>query len=149
MKKIIYLWFISIILLANANIFAQTYTYPGPSVNIPDNDAINGGWAEINVSGVVPVSEVDYVTINLTHTWDSDLKIVLEFFDNSWILSNQRGGGGDNYTNTVFRTGAYPSITTGTAPFTGTYLPETPYQNLLIILTQMVNGHCMFLIYLV
>ncbi|PIY05606.1 MAG: hypothetical protein COZ21_04045, partial [Bacteroidetes bacterium CG_4_10_14_3_um_filter_31_20] len=54
------------------------------------------------------------------------MKIVLEFFDNSWILSNQRGGGGDNYTNTVFRTGAYPSITTGTAPFTGTYLPETP-----------------------
>ena len=53
--------------------------YPGPAVNIPDNDAINGGWAEINVSGVVPVSEVDYVTINLTHTWDSDLKIVLEF----------------------------------------------------------------------
>ncbi|PIX32617.1 MAG: hypothetical protein COZ59_13065, partial [Bacteroidetes bacterium CG_4_8_14_3_um_filter_31_14] len=125
MKKITLLWILSIILLGSANIFAQTFNYPGPAVNIPDYD-INGGWAEINVSTVNPVSEVDYVTINLTHTWDSDLEIVLEFFDNSWILSNQNGGSGDNYTSTVFRDGGYPSITSGTAPFTGTYAPETP-----------------------
>ncbi len=124
MKRTAFLWIISIILIANTNIFSQTFTYSGPAVSIPDNDAINGGWAEINASGMNPVSEVDYVTINLTHTWDSDLEIVLEFYDNSWILSNGNGGSGANYTNTIFRTGAYPSITTGVAPFTGTYLPQ-------------------------
>lgn len=123
MKKIIF----SILLyLFVSDISAQTFSYSGPAVSIPDNDAINGGWAEINVSGISPVSEVDYVTINLTHPYDSDLRIVLEFFDNSWILSNQNGLDGDNYTNTVFRAGGYPSITSGTAPFTGTFVPQTP-----------------------
>jgi len=40
------------------------------------------------------------------------------------ILSNQNGDNGQGYTNTVFDDDAPSSITTGTAPFTGSFIPE-------------------------
>ena len=74
---------------------------------------LNAGGATIN-----------NVTINLTHTWDSDLDIFLESPSGDIIeLTSDNGGTADNYTNTVFQDGA-PSITTGSAPFTGTFSPE-------------------------
>ena len=39
------------------------------------------------------------------------------------LLSAFNGAGGQNYTNTVFSAG-FPSITTGTAPFTGFFSPQ-------------------------
>jgi|GEM_PF-3847602 len=103
--------------------FSQTFTN-STAVSIPDNDAVTGGWSEINVSGLNPVSEVVSVQINISHTWDSDLLIQLEFYDDTYTLSNQNGGSGDNYTNTVFNNAASTSITSGTAPFNSTYIPE-------------------------
>jgi hypothetical protein len=40
-------------------------------------------------------------------------------------LANRRGSSGDNYTNTVFDSTATKAISAGTAPFAGTYRPET------------------------
>ena len=119
MRKLLFL-----VLLLGANIgFAQTFSN-STSVNIPDNDGVTGGWSEITVSGLNPVSEVVSVQINITHTWDSDLLIQLEYYDNTYILSNQNGGDGDNYTNTVFNNSASTNITAGSAPFNSTYIPE-------------------------
>src|SRR5690606_3594604 len=58
-------------------------------------------------------------------TWDSDVDITLTGPNNVAIdLSSDNGSTGDNYTNTVFSNTAVTNITAGTAPFTGTFLPE-------------------------
>src|SRR5439155_9106721 len=44
----------------------------------------------------------------------------------SIALSSRRGSSGDNYTNTVFDDEATTPISSGTAPFTGSYRPESP-----------------------
>ena len=74
------------------------------------------------------------VGLNITHTWNSDMQIYLIGPDGTEIeLSTGNGGGGDNYTNTVFSTNATAPITAGTSPFTGSYLPEGN-------LSQFLNG---------
>ncbi|WP_111845277.1 proprotein convertase P-domain-containing protein, partial [Aequorivita antarctica] len=84
--------------------------------------------ATVTATGNIGAASGDYildnVQINLTHTWDSDLSISLVSpMGTSLDLSSGNGGSGDNYTNTVFMDGA-PSITTGSAPFTGTFQAE-------------------------
>ncbi len=84
--------------------------------------------ANVSATGNIGTNNGDYtldsVEINLTHTWDSDLSISLVSpMGTSLDLSSGNGSFGDNYTNTVFMDGA-PSITTGSAPFTGTFQAE-------------------------
>ncbi len=84
--------------------------------------------ANVSATGTIGAAAGDYtldsVEINLNHTWDSDLDITLVSpMGTSLDLSSDNGGSGDNYTNTVFMDGA-PLITTGAAPFTGTFQAE-------------------------
>ncbi len=79
-----------------------------------------------NVSGLASgiITDVN-VTINITHTWDSDLDISLRSPAGTTVnLSDDNGGSGNNYTNTIFDDSAGTAITAGGAPFTGTYRPE-------------------------
>ncbi len=124
MKKLLFITFLLGIELG----FSQTFTN-STSSTIPDNDAITGGWSEIIVSGINPVSEVVSVQTDISHTYDGDLLIQLEFYDNTYILSNQNGGSGDNYTNTVFTNTATTNITAGSAPFNSSYIPENLLPN--------------------
>ncbi|WP_196892358.1 thrombospondin type 3 repeat-containing protein [Aureivirga marina] len=65
------------------------------------------------------------VNINITHTYVEDLDIKLIAPDGTEIiLTEDNGGSGDNYSNTVFDDDATTPITAGTAPFTGTYSPQ-------------------------
>ncbi|MGF1555100.1 reprolysin-like metallopeptidase [Paucihalobacter sp.] len=65
------------------------------------------------------------VGIDITHTWNSDLLISLISPNNTTVvLSNRRGGSGDNYTNTVFDQEATTPIGSGAPPFTGTFIPD-------------------------
>ncbi|MBL4663777.1 MAG: proprotein convertase P-domain-containing protein, partial [Flavobacteriaceae bacterium] len=69
-------------------------------------------------------SNIDNVTITITHTFDGDLDIYLVSpTGTELILSDQNGGSGDNYIDTVFMDGG-ADITLGTVPFTGTFAPE-------------------------
>ena len=62
--------------------------------------------------------------INVTHTWDSDLNVFLIAPNGARIeLTTGNGGGGDNYTNTVFDDEAATLISAGAAPFTGSFRP--------------------------
>ncbi|MEZ4858366.1 MAG: proprotein convertase P-domain-containing protein [Flavobacteriaceae bacterium] len=81
--------------------------------------------AVVTTVGIVGVDfAIERVDLDLTHTFDGDLDITLTSPNGLVLdLSSDNGGAGDNYTNTVFMDGA-PSITTGTAPFTGTFQPE-------------------------
>jgi hypothetical protein len=64
------------------------------------------------------------VELDITHTWDSDITINLTSPTGTvLVLSDRNGGLDDNYTDTVFADGG-DDITTGTAPFTGTFEPE-------------------------
>src|SRR6185369_2071975 len=43
----------------------------------------------------------------------------------SLILCNRRGGGGDNFINTVFSSSSATSISSASAPFSSTFKPDT------------------------
>lgn len=68
------------------------------------------------------------VTLNVAHLNVGDLQIRLWFpgWSASVPLITSRGGSGDNLTATVFADAATTPIASGTAPFTGSFRPETP-----------------------
>jgi len=123
MKKFL----LSMLLCTPFFLSAQTFTTTlgGP---IPDNNtevcfplAVSGLPAQIDTA-----FGVTQVCVNLTHTWDGDLKIKLRAPDGTYvILSSNNGGSGDNYTNTCFAmNGVSGLIGAGAAPFPGTYVPN-------------------------
>jgi subtilisin-like proprotein convertase family protein len=91
----------------------------------------------LNVGQSLTIGKIT-VKLDITHTYDSDLRISLKSPAGTTItLVNRRGGSGDNFTQTVFDSDAAVSITSGTAPFTGTYRPE---QSLTAFNTQNASG---------
>ncbi|MBN2295624.1 MAG: tandem-95 repeat protein [Pirellulales bacterium] len=77
----------------------------------------------INISESAIITDVN-VELNLSHTYDGQLTATL-FAPNGTpvVLFSNVGGSGDNFTSTVFDGDASVSITSGTAPFTGAFLP--------------------------
>lgn len=126
MKKIFSILFF---VLSLAIINAQTFS--GTTGSVPD---FPGGAAcfNANVSGLATNLYSNYgltsVTVNITHTYDADLEVVLISPNGiQTILSSNNGGSGDNYTSTVFTMAAGTSITAGVAPFTGNFIPEESF----------------------
>jgi len=100
--------------------------------NIPDANA-TGITSNISVSGLTGTvgNQIVNVTLNINHTYDGDLDISLRCPNGTVIvLSTDNGGTGDNYINTVFSPTATTNVTAGTAPFTGTFLPEQLFSGL-------------------
>jgi subtilisin-like proprotein convertase family protein len=105
---------------------AKNLPYVGAPVAIPDNNP-TGGTATITVPDNKVIGDVNVTIGSLTHTYDSDLVIHLIGPDNTdVILSNKRGGSGDNFINTVFDDSAAAPISSGAAPFTGSFTPDAP-----------------------
>nr|HMT30443.1 CotH kinase family protein [Bacteroidia bacterium] len=102
---------------------AQTFTAGGGT--IPDNGP--AVFFPMNISGLSTTVldssfGVESVCINIQHNNDYHLTIQLMAPDGTVIdLSMNNGGTGNNYTNTCFTGTAPNSITTGNAPFNGTY----------------------------
>jgi subtilisin-like proprotein convertase family protein len=99
------------------------------ATDVPINIAATGANANytsiITVVDDLPITDVN-VTIDIDHTWNNDLDIFLISPAGTSIeLSTDNGAAGDDdYTNTVFDQEATTSITDGTSPFTGTFIPE-------------------------
>lgn len=102
--------------------------------SIPDNNPI-GVEIPITVSGISSAIGKVTASLYLTHSYDSDLLIKLISPDNTIVtLSNRRGGGGDNFgstcssqsSRTTFDDAAATAISAGTAPFIGSFRPDTP-----------------------
>ncbi|MBK7295631.1 MAG: proprotein convertase P-domain-containing protein [Flavobacteriales bacterium] len=74
-----------------------------------------GGWTY----------SLQMLTINITseHPWTLQISLTSPE-GTTLLLSAFNGAGGQNYTNTTFQYFQYPSITTGTAPFTGDWTAE-------------------------
>lgn len=65
------------------------------------------------------------VTLDISHTYDADLDITLIHPDGTRVeLSTDNGGSSNHYTGTTFDQAAATSITSGSAPFSGTFRPE-------------------------
>ncbi len=113
---------------------AVTATYSSGNIAVPIPD-VNTVEVPINVPDSGLVQDVN-VRVRLNHTFDGDLDISLVHPDGTVILlSNNRGGAGDNFgtgandcsgTPTVFDDEAGPTIASGVAPFAGSFKPDTP-----------------------
>jgi cysteine-rich repeat protein len=103
---------------------------------IPDNN-LTGITSVIPVSTVGTVQRV-FFTVNITHTWDSDVDIYLVSPGGTTLdISTDNGSSNDNYTNTTFDDACTTPVTSGSAPFSGCYKPETPLSGLI---GQPANG---------
>jgi subtilisin-like proprotein convertase family protein len=94
-------------------------------VAIPDSNP-TGASSIITIDSPWNVLDADLL-VNITHTYTGDLDLYLIAPDGTTVeLSTDNGGSGQNYTNTLFDDDAPTSITTGSAPFTGSFQPEQP-----------------------
>ncbi len=103
---------------------AVTLNSTGTS-SIPDNSC--PGATNIIVASGLPIAMNPAglsVRINITHTWNADLKIWLEAPNGDRLgLANAVGGSADNFTNSVFSDAGTAQIPATGAPYTGTYKP--------------------------
>jgi subtilisin-like proprotein convertase family protein len=99
---------------------------------IPDAGTVD---IPINVPETGLVGDVN-VKMRLNHTFNGDLVVSLIAPDGTAVtLANNRGGSGDNYGSgandcsgnfTIFDDAAATAISGGTAPFVGSFKPESP-----------------------
>lgn len=94
---------------------------------IPDGSLVGTSSAvNLNANGNVSPNTVVTVTLNITHPFLADVDVYLVGPNGCGTLelTTDNGGVGANYTNTILSTNATTPVTSGTAPFTGTFLPE-------------------------
>jgi gliding motility-associated-like protein len=98
-----------------------------PILITDDQDEPQVYFSEIFIEDNFIIDDIN-VSVDITHTWDSDLRIVLiEPTGADFIfLSFENGGSGDNYTGTTFDDDATTPIGSGAAPFTGSFIPDDP-----------------------
>jgi subtilisin-like proprotein convertase family protein len=80
--------------------------------------------SQLTVDAVGKIEDVN-ITLDIAHTYDADLDVFLiSPFGTRVELFSDIGSSLNNFQNTTLDDQAAASITTGQAPFTGTYLPE-------------------------
>lgn len=93
-------------------------------VPIRDN-ATNYDSFQVGTHG--SIIKVNFTMAELVHTYDGDVTFALRSPSGTEVvLSAAHGGSGDNFINTVFNDSATTPIANGTAPFTGTFNPDSP-----------------------
>ena len=96
---------------------------------IPIPDAVFFGPPGVTSSSLeyTTVSEITdvNVTVSISHTWGSDLTITLTSPEGTDVLLSQNNGGnGTFYEDTVFDSDATTPIADGDGSFTGTFIPD-------------------------
>lgn len=80
----------------------------------------------IVITQAVTIADLN-VRFNITHGYDGDLIISLRAPNGRVVtLVNRRGGSGNNFTNTLMDDAASKGIAAGSAPFAGSFRPESP-----------------------
>lgn len=119
-------WTIYIDANGNSAQDAGTATYNSSDVpkSIPNVSMIRSALTISPGSG--PITDVN-VRLNISHNNDADLSAYLiSPYGTRVMLFSDVGGSGDNFNNTTIDDEAAVAITSGTAPFSGTYRPESP-----------------------
>ncbi|MDK9700303.1 MAG: S8 family serine peptidase [bacterium] len=97
------------------------YSYMGMPQPIVDYTVSS---ISITVPETLYVGDINCM-IDISHSYDGDLVIRLNSpIGTSVLLCNRRGGGGDNFVTTNFDDEATTPITSGSAPFFGSFRPE-------------------------
>jgi len=114
-----------VLLLFSVPCFSQNYTATDTPINTQNGGVI---ISTVNVPLVGEIGtgyQLESVSIDIAHSSASDLYISLVAPDGTAVLglTYGNGGSGSHYIDTEFQDG-FPSITTGAAPFTGTFEPE-------------------------
>jgi len=106
-----------------ANIVCDSFA----SSDIPktiDSAGTNPAISTIDITAGVSITDLN-IQLNINHTWDSDLDITLTSPSGTVVeLTTDNGGSGNDYIDTIFDDEAGTSVTTGSAPFTGSFSPE-------------------------
>jgi subtilisin-like proprotein convertase family protein len=93
-------------------------------ITIPGSGVVNPYNSIITITEDLTIEDIN-VGITIDHTWNADLSIFLIAPNGTIIeLSTDNGSSSDNYTNTIFDQEASVSITAGSGPFTGSFVPE-------------------------
>lgn len=113
------------------NIFAQTFD---STINHPIengcSDTIDVVLIDLSNEALPNIDGTQFgifeVCIDISHTWLADIKVSLKNPMGTVVeLTSDNGESGDNYTGTCFKMdGADGSITSGTPPMTGIFIPE-------------------------
>lgn len=91
------------------------------TLSIPDNATLT---TTLTVSGVATIADLN-VSLNIAHTFDSDLDVYLVSPSGTKILLfSSVGGWGKNFTNLTLDDEAGTSIDNAAAPFSGTFRPQ-------------------------
>jgi subtilisin-like proprotein convertase family protein len=80
----------------------------------------------VNISNALNVIDANARMDTVVHTFDGDLSFTLAHLAANVALISNRGGGGDNFIQTLLNDSAANPISSGSAPFTGTFRPESP-----------------------
>ncbi|MFK7807200.1 MAG: proprotein convertase P-domain-containing protein, partial [Saprospiraceae bacterium] len=109
---------------------AQTFT-SNPGAAIPDNscDVTNEFTLDLSGESLANLDAafgLETVCLDISHSWVGDIGIAIIGPDDTYVeLSVTNGGDDSDYTGTCFNmSGPDGPITSGSAPFTGTYIPE-------------------------
>ena len=130
--------FAAILLLCKSILLAQLVTFNGTGdLPVPPGapgQSIGITQSTCDVTGIGVLGNcvtIDNVEINLEHSWDGDIGILLIGPGGQVLeLSTGNGGAGDDFTNTIFSDLAGDYITNGAPPFTGSFKPEGRVTNL-------------------
>ena len=103
----------------------RVYLSPNTApIPIPDSN-LTGITSTITAGNGGTIERVA-VLFNITHTFDADLDIYLTGPTGGQLdICTDNGSSGDNFVNTVLDSTCATPVTSGTAPFTGCYSPET------------------------
>lgn len=109
--------------------FAQVFS-GGTTGGIPDNNCDATNEFTVAVSGLAASIDgsfgLEEVCLDISHTWNSDLDVFLIAPDGTEAeLFTDVGSSTDNFTGTCLNmAGADGAISSGSGPFTGSYIPE-------------------------
>ncbi|HSH05284.1 MAG TPA: FG-GAP-like repeat-containing protein [Anaerolineae bacterium] len=102
------------------------YTSQDPTLPLPFGNAPTIITSALHIAQPHQIQDLN-LWFNIDHTYDED--VIVELIAPTGeraILVDFVGFGGDNFVNTVLDDEAPLSITAGTAPFTGRFIPQNP-----------------------
>lgn len=97
----------------------------GLNIAIPDH-GFGRDSVQVVLGNGCSITDVNVRIDTVTHTWDSDLRFYLQKGTTAARIINSVGGSGDNFIGTVLNDSATVPIASGTAPFTGSFIPSSP-----------------------
>jgi hypothetical protein len=118
----------NVFVLAGTPTYGGTVTVCRTNVNllIPDNTTVRDSLQITIPTWGFGIQDVNAEIQSVYHTWDSDLEFHLIHGATNVNIIDNVGSSGDNFISTKLNDSATIPIASGTAPFTGTYIPSNP-----------------------